>query len=74
MGEAMDLCLQADLILQPFLERFALAMPEFAGYDVRQALDGSLAVWLSAMADRPSCQIASPDPKLFLSAMRCELL
>ena len=61
---------QADLILQPFLERFALAMPEFAGYDLRRALGGALAGWLDAMADRPSCHIASPDPELFLAAMR----
>ena len=64
---------QADLVLQPSLERFALAMPEFAGYDLRRALGGALAVWLDAMADRPSCHIASPDPELFLAAMRCEV-
>lgn len=62
--------LQADLVLQPFMERFALAMPEFAGYDVHSACGGDVGAWLHTMAARPSCKMASPDHALFLAALR----
>ncbi len=65
--------MQADLILFPFIERFALAMPEFAAYDVQKACGGSVGAWLSSMAERPSCKIASADPNLFLKALRLSL-
>ncbi|KAK9917805.1 hypothetical protein WJX75_008460 [Coccomyxa subellipsoidea] len=60
----------ADLVLFPFIERFAIAMPEFAAYDVRHAFGGSIGAWLSSMAERPACRIASADSSLLLEAFR----
>lgn len=61
--------LQADLIIFPFMERFALAK-EFTGYDVHDALGGSIGAWLSSMAERPSCKMASANSTLLLEAFR----
>lgn len=60
-----------DLTYYPFAERFALAMPEFAGLDMHKT---SLAVsrWLEVMEDRPAVQMASPKADLFLAALRRE--
>lgn len=37
---------QADIILFPFMERFALAMPEFSSYDFRSNSDEAINKWL----------------------------
>ncbi|BDA48804.1 probable protein IN2-1 homolog B [Coccomyxa sp. Obi] len=65
-GERVSL---ADLIIFPFMERFALAK-EFTGYDVHDALGGSIGAWLSSMAERPSCKMASANSTLLLEAFR----
>ena len=52
------------------MERFALAMPEFTGYDPCDACDGIMSAWLEAMMQLTSCQLASPDAKLFQQAIR----
>lgn len=64
------LCMQVDLLYFPFMERFALAMPEFTGYDPCDACDGVMSAWLEAMMQLTSCQLASPDAKLFQQAIR----
>ena len=63
--------LQVDLIYYPFAERFALAMPKFAGLDMHgtsQAVSG----WLGVMEGRPAVQMASPKADLFLAALTKE--
>jgi hypothetical protein len=62
--------LQADIVLYPFMERFAFAMPEFAGYDVMRAFDGTIGRWLSAVSNRRSSMLASADANLFRAAIR----
>ena len=52
------------------MERFALAIPEFTGYDPCDACDGIMSAWLEAMMQLTSCQLASPDAKLFQQAIR----
>ena len=61
---------QADLVYIPFMERFALALPAFANYDVRGACEGSIGKWLDAMQQLPCCQVASAEPRLLLQAFR----
>ena len=68
--QPVSAALQADLVLQPFMERFALAMPAFASFDVHSTGRGRVGAWLQTMAEAPSCKIASPDPELFLAAVR----
>ena len=70
LADKRSVCLlytQADLLYFPFMERFALAMPEFTGYDPR---DEIMSQWLEAMMQQTSCQLASPDAKLFQQAIR----
>lgn len=52
------------------MERFALAMPEFTGYDPCDACDEIMSQWLEAMTQQTSCQLASPNAKLFQQAIR----
>ena len=52
------------------MERFALALPEFASYDVRAACDGSIGNWLDAMQQLECCQVAAANPQLLLQAFR----
>ncbi|CAL8463333.1 g2867 [Coccomyxa elongata] len=66
LGERASL---ADLIIFPFMERFALAKV-FTGYDVHDALGGSIGTWLSSMAERPSCKAASANHTLLLEAFK----
>ena len=54
----------------PFMERFALAMPEFTDYDPRAACDGVVAAWLEALQKLGCCRQASANEKLFLQALR----
>lgn len=66
----MILLLQADLLYFPFMERFALSMPEFTGYNPCDACDGVMSDWLEAMGYLTCCQLASADNKLFQQALR----
>lgn len=66
-----NFCRQADIIMFPFIERFSLAMPEHAGYDLASALNGSIGDWLATMAKRPSSLMACADPALMKAAFRC---
>lgn len=73
LADNNNVCLlytQADLLYFPFMERFALAMPEFTGYDPCDACDEVMSQWLKAMMQQTSCQLASPDAKLFQQAIR----
>lgn len=54
----------------PFMERFALALPEFTSYDVRGACGGSIGRWLDAMQELHCCQVAAAEPQLLLQALR----
>ena len=54
----------------PFMERFAIAMPEFTPYDPSQACDGKIEQWLTEMRKLECCQKAAPDAKLFLQAIK----
>lgn len=62
------LVLQADLIYMPFMERFTIAMPTFAGYDLPT---GAVKRWCEAMQQRDSVQVAAADPQKLLAAYRC---
>ena len=59
------------LTYYPFAERFALAMPEFAGLDMHKTSQ-AVSRWLEVMEDRPAVQMASPKADLFLAALRRE--
>ena len=50
--------LQADLVIFPFVDRFALCAPKHAGYNVSAAWDGAIGDWLDAMSARPSCKVS----------------
>ena len=63
--------LQVDLIYYPFAERFALAMPKFAGLDMHKTSQ-AISDWLDVMQDRPAVQLASPKADLFLAALTKE--
>jgi len=63
-------CVQADLIYMPFMERFATAMPAFMPYDPCDACDGRIGEWLAAMRQLECCQMAALDQKLFLQALK----
>ncbi|KAL3135361.1 hypothetical protein ABBQ32_007549 [Trebouxia sp. C0010 RCD-2024] len=67
MGSEVSL---ADLLYFPFMERFALSMPEFTGFDPCDACDGIMSDWLEAMGHLTCCQLASADDKLFQQALR----
>ncbi|KAA6423953.1 MAG: hypothetical protein FRX49_05912 [Trebouxia sp. A1-2] len=69
MGSEVSL---ADLIYMPFMERFAVAMPAFTPYDPCDACDGRIGEWLVAMRQLECCQMAAPDQKLFLQALKQE--
>lgn len=57
----------------PFMERFALALPEFANFSVTEACDGGIGKWLKAMQKLECCQLAAADPQLLLEAFRYTL-
>lgn len=61
---------QADLIIFPFVDRFALCTPSVAAYDVREACDGAIGAWLDAMSARPSCKVSCANSEAFLQAYR----
>lgn len=65
------MAVQADLIYMPFMERFALALPEFANFSVTEACGGSIGNWLEAMQQLECCQVAAAEPQLLLKAFRC---
>lgn len=67
MGESVTL---ADIAVYPFVKRFAVACPEFSGYDVYKALNGAVGKWLKAMEERPACRVSSADDGLLLKAYR----
>ena len=50
--------MQADIVLFPFIDRFALCAPRHAGYDVRGACGGAIGKWLDAMSARQSCMVS----------------
>lgn len=60
----------ADLALYPFVQRFAVGAPEFAGYDVRGAQGGAAGEWLQAMRARASCAATTADNAALLAAYR----
>lgn len=62
--------MQADLAIFPFAQRFAIACPEFCGFDMRAACGGSIGKWLGAIEARPAVAAASPDSDKFLTAMK----
>lgn len=62
--------MQADLIIFPFVDRFALCAPNHAGCDVREACDGAIGAWLNAMSARPSCKVSCANPEALLQAYR----
>ena len=63
--------MQADLVIFPFVDRFALCTPKHAGYDVHGALDGAIGAWLAAMSARPSCKNSRANSEALLQAYRC---
>ena len=65
------MCVQADLLYMPFMERFALALPDLTASDLRPACEGIMKPWLEAMGQLACCQQAFPDSKLFQQALRC---
>ena len=67
MGENVTL---ADIAVYPFVKRFAVACPEFSGYDVYGILDGVVGKWLRAMEERPTCRISTANDELLLKAYR----
>ena len=74
-GESKPLhcaCLaQADLIIFPFVDRFALCAPSIAAYNVREACNGAIGAWLDAMSARPSCKVSCANSEALLHAYRC---
>ena len=61
---------QADLVIFPFVDRFALCAPYHAGYDVRTACDGAIGEWLNTMSARPSCKVSCANAEGLLQAYR----
>lgn len=54
----------------PFMERFALVLPEFANFSLTEACHGDIGSWLTAMQQLECCQLAAADPQLLLKAFR----
>lgn len=65
MGSEVSL---ADLAVYPFVARFAVGAPEFAGYGVRTALGGVAGEWLRAMRERASGAVTTADDAALLKA------
>lgn len=51
-----------DLAYLPFIERFAVAMNHFMGYNVRALGDGEIGHWMDACHARPALQSTRTDP------------
>ena len=62
----------ADIIVYPFLSRFALAAKHFSNFNISQTADGGDLVdkWLKDMRARPSCEITTPNEQCLLSAFQ----
>ena len=63
--------MQADIVLFPFIDRFALCAPRHAGYDVQAACGGAIGKWLDAMSARQSCMVSCANSDALLQAYRC---
>ena len=62
--------LQADLVIFPFVDRFALCASKHASYNVSAAGDGAIGAWLKAMSARPSCKVSCASSEKLLQAYR----
>ncbi|GMH40021.1 hypothetical protein BSKO_07925 [Bryopsis sp. KO-2023] len=60
----------ADISIFPFIERFALAFPEFSGYDPRECCNGKLGAWLDTMQNQKASQVTMANRDLLLDALR----
>ena len=63
--------MQADIVLFPFIDRFALCAPRHAGYDVQAACGGAIGQWLDVMSARQSCIVSCANSDALLQAYRC---
>ena len=66
----MQLPMQADFVVWPFLERCKMILPAFQGYKVEEHAGQAVVAWMTAMQELPSTELATPDEQAFLSAVR----